>query len=348
MTEIKVPAVGESITEATIGEWVKKSGDYVNRDEILLLLETDKATVEVVAEESGLLTTTVGEGETVEIGAVIGSIDPTAKAPAGASKPAKKVEAPAAGGNGSAQATPPPPPVESVSPNAMHLSPAVRRVVDESGIDPSRVSGTGRGGRLTKADVMQAAQGGLATATSAPMPQTPTAPVMPAKQIVPGTTERVKMTTIRKKIAERLVQAQHTAAILTTFNEVDMGPLLTLRAKYKDDFEKRYGVRLGFMGFYVKAAVQALKEFPEVNAFIEGSDILYNHFYNIGIAVSSPKGLVVPVVKGADQLSLAEIEIVIRDFAVKARDGKITIEDMSGGTFTISNGGVFGDRKSVV
>lgn len=327
--EIKVPAVGESITEATIGEWAKKSGDYVNQDDVILVLETDKASVEVVAESGGVLTTSVDEGETVDIGAVVGSIDTSAAAPAGATEapaptaeaPSAPVAAPASNGGGGA--------------SSMHLSPAVRKIVDEKGLDPAQISGSGRGGRLTKGDVMNVNPAARSTPAKAP-----------AKQDFTGQIERVKMTTLRKRIAERLVGAQQTAAILTTFNEVDMTALLDLRKRYKDSFEKKYDVRLGFMGFFAKAAIQALKEFPAVNASLDGGDILYKHFYNIGVAVSTPKGLVVPVVKNADQMSLAEIELKIRDYALKARDGKITIDDMSDGTFTISNGGVFGSLMS--
>ncbi|MCJ8277798.1 MAG: 2-oxoglutarate dehydrogenase complex dihydrolipoyllysine-residue succinyltransferase, partial [Bdellovibrionales bacterium] len=335
--DIKVPAVGESVTEAEVGEWLKQSGDYVERDEIILTLETDKASVEVVAEASGVLETKAEEGDTVEIGAVIATLDTSAEAPAGSAAP-KEEAAPAPVRNGSAPA---PQPAMSASPNAGHLSPAVRRVVEEKGIDPSSVQGTGRGGRLTKEDVMNAPVGGSA----------PSAPVQapakgPSKDSMPGSQERVKMTTIRKKIAERLVSAQQTAAILTTFNEVDMSALMSLRNQYKESFEKQHGVRLGFMGFFVKAAIEALKAYPAVNAYIDGTDILYNNYHNIGIAVSSPKGLVVPVVKDADQMSLAEIEMAIRNYGSKARDGKISIDDMSGGTFTISNGGVFGSLMS--
>ena len=331
--DIKVPAVGESVTEATIGEWVKQSGDYVNRDEIILVLETDKASVEVVAEQAGVLQTKAAEGDTVEIGAVVATLDTNAEAPAGQAAASDAQVAPAptpspapAASNGQA-------PMSAQAPDPGHLSPAVRRVVDEKGIDPSSIQGTGKGGRLTKADVM-----------NAPSMPTPSAPgkKSPGRDSLPGSIDRVPMTTIRKRIAERLVSAQQTAAILTTFNEVDMSALMNLRSQYKDDFEKKHGVRLGFMGFFVKATIEALKEFPAVNASIEGTDILYHNYFNIGIAVSSPKGLVVPVVKDADQMSLAEIEMAIRQYGMKAKEGKITIDDMSGGTFTVSNGGVFG------
>lgn len=340
--DIKVPAVGESITEAEIGEWLKKDGDYVERDEVLLTLETDKASVEVVAEDSGKLSIKAQEGDTVEIGAVIATLDTSAEAPAGG---ASKSEAKPASDSGSQNGTSSQPqPQMSAAPDANHLSPAVRKAVHEKGINPADIEGTGRGGRLTKEDVMQASTSGSASSSQS----TPSAPAQkaPSRDMQPGATERVKMTTIRRKIAERLVAAQQTAAILTTFNEVDMTALMNLRNQYKDSFEKTHGVRLGFMGFFVKATIEALKAFPAVNASIDGTDILYHNFYNIGVAVSSPKGLVVPVLKDADQMSLAEIEKNIKDYAIKARDGKITIDDMSGGTYTISNGGVFGSLMS--
>lgn len=332
--DIKVPAVGESITEAEIGQWLKGDGEYVNRDEVILTLETDKASVEVVAEDSGVLTHKAAEGDTVEIGAVIATLDTSAQAPVGAAKETKTTTTAPATSVQKQQ------PTMSAAPDQNHLSPAVRRVVNEKGIDPSTVEGTGRGGRLTKEDVMNAK-----VSTPSQRPSAPTQKA-PPRDSQPGSTERVKMTTIRRKIAERLVSAQQTAAILTTFNEVDMSALMSLRETYKDQFEKAHGVKLGFMGFFVKATIEALKAFPAVNASIEGTDILYHHFYNIGVAVSSPKGLVVPVIKDADQMSLAEIELAIKDYAVKARDGKITIDDMSGGTYTISNGGVFGSLMS--
>ncbi len=345
--DIKVPEVGESITEAEIGEWLKQDGDYVERDEVLLTLETDKASVEVVAEDAGTLSHKASEGDTVEIGAVIATIDTSAEAPAGgdskqqsdSGKQDSKQEAPASKGNGSGSSSQQP---MSAAPDKEHLSPAVRKAVNEKGVDPSTIEGTGRGGRITKEDVMNAASSGGGTEKSSPSP----AKKAPTRDSQPGSTERVKMTTIRRKIAERLVNAQQTAAILTTFNEVDMSALMNLRNQYKDQFEKAHGVRLGFMGFFVKATIEALKAFPAVNAAIDGTDILYHNFYNIGVAVSSPKGLVVPVLKDADQMSLAEIEKQIKDYAIKARDGKITIDDMSGGTYTISNGGVFGSLMS--
>jgi 2-oxoglutarate dehydrogenase E2 component (dihydrolipoamide succinyltransferase) len=334
--EIKVPAVGESITEGTIGSWTKKSGEFVKRDEVILVLETDKASVEVVAEADGILTTMAKAGDTVKIGATVGKIEP-GQAPAQASAGAKKESAPSP-----APAPQAPAPAQSSS-SAQHLSPAVRRVVDERGLNPADITGTGKGGRITKNDAVTAPAGGAPAPQSAPAKQVPT---QAPRQVPVGEIERVPMTTIRKKIAERLVQAQATAAILTTFNEVDMTAVMELRNKYKDSFEKKHGVKLGFMGFFVKACIQALKEFPAVNASIDGTDILYKHFYNIGVAVSTPKGLVVPVIKGAEHLSLAEIEGAIAAYGAKARDGKITVDDMADGSFTISNGGVFGSMMS--
>lgn len=357
--DIKVPAVGESVTEAEIGEWLKKSGDYVKRDEVILTLETDKASVEVVAEDSGVLKTMAEEGDTVAIGAVVATLDTSASAPQESaqkdvskdkskkgesqdeSQDEKSVEKkPSSGQNGSSK--PQEAPQMSASPNKDHLSPAVRKAVHEKGLDPNSIEGTGRGGRLTKEDVMN-----VSSPSSTP-PKEPTSDKSPApaRRDPSERTERVKMTTIRRKIAERLVKAQQTAAILTTFNEVDMSTLMNLREQYKEPFEKKHGVRLGFMGFFVKATIEALKEFPAVNAEIDGTDMLYKNYYNIGVAVSSPKGLVVPVLKDADQMSLAEIEQEIKNYALKARDGKISIDDMSDGSFTISNGGVFGSLMS--
>jgi 2-oxoglutarate dehydrogenase E2 component (dihydrolipoamide succinyltransferase) len=332
--DIKVPAVGESITEATIESWLKKSGDFVKRDEVLLVLATDKASVEVVAEADGVFTAMAKEGDVVAIGSVVGKLD-TDAAPAKAAAP-PKTEAPP---SPKAEAAKSPAPSASAGGNTS-LSPAVRRVVDEKGLDPSQIAGTGKDGRLLKKDVMDVQPANLATTPGREERKAPAAPTRI------GEVERVPMTTIRKKIAERLVNAQQTAAILTTFNEIDMTELMALRAKYKDAFEKKHKVRLGFMGFFVKACIQALKEFPAVNASIEGTDILYKNFYNIGVAVSAPKGLVVPVVKNADQMSLAEIEESIRQFGEKSKTGKISVDDMMDGTFTISNGGVFGSMMS--
>lgn len=345
-SQIKVPAVGESITEGTIGSWSKKDGDYVKRDEVLMILETDKASVEVVAEADGVLSTKAKAGEVVKVGAVIGEIDGDAKAPA---KAAPAASAPA---GATAKATPPP-----VQPQPIHaktvsksetMSPAVRRVVSEGGLDAESIPATGKGGRLTKADAM----GASASVTSAPAGATSpaAAPISylksPSKTSVGEEIVREPMTTIRKRIAERLVEAQHTAAILTTFNEIDMTNVMALRTKYKEKFEKKYGISLGFMGFFVKAVIEALKDHPKVNAFIDGTDIVYHNYHHIGVAVGSPKGLLVPVVKHAGDMTLAEIEMAIKHYGQKARDGKISLDDLNGGTFTISNGGVYGSLMS--
>ena len=337
-TEIKVPTVGESITEATIGSWVKKSGDFVKRNDILLLLETDKASVEVVAENDGILTTQAAEGAVVKIGSTVAILDTDGKAStsAPAAAPAKAA-APAA-------TTAPAPTQPSM--NAQTLSPAVNRIVTEKGLDPANINGTGKDGRLTKGDVLAAQPGGVpvaqpAQAKSAPAP-VPFVPIV-SKQ---GDKKLVPMTNIRKKIAEKLVQAQHNAAALTTFNEIDMTKVIELRTKYKDKFKEKYGVNLGFNGFFVKAAIEALKAIPGVNAWVDGTEIEYHNYYNIGIAVSTERGLMVPVVKDADSLSVAGIELAIRDLALKGRDGKITPNDLTGGTFSITNGGVFGSLLS--
>jgi 2-oxoglutarate dehydrogenase E2 component (dihydrolipoamide succinyltransferase) len=371
--EIKVPAVGESITEAVIGEWAKKSGEFVKRDEIILLLETDKASVEVVAPNDGVLTTMAKAGETVKIGATVAMIDTEGVATAGMPQPAKNVEAAA---SPSATGKPAPAtdaksdaPTKTIAPELQqNLSPATRRVVDERGLDPAQIKGTGRDGRLTKNDAVMASpgSGGLgATAGNFAAPATlatPQAPDKAAKTDKPAAIpplpsarggaglergeRRVAMSTIRKRIAERLVLSQATTATLTTFNEIDMTAVIALRDKYKDKFKERYGLSLGFMGFFVKACVEALKEIPQVNAFIDGTDLVYHDFCNVGVAVGTEKGLIVPVIKNADLLSIAEIEQTIRHYALKGRDGKIAVDDLSGGTFTISNGGVYGSLMS--
>ncbi len=342
--EIKVPAVGESVTEATVGSWLKKSGDFVKRNDVLLTLETDKASVEVVAENEGVLTISVQQGTTVAIGATVGKIEPGAAAPARSAQSTEQSAQPTAQPATKSE-QPAPKSAPAAAPTysgdaSMHLSPAVRRIVDEKQIDPKTVAGTGKDGRLTKKDVLDIQPKTLV------IPEPVKAPSAPKAAQPSGSIDRVPMTTIRKKIAERLVHAQQTAAILTTFNEVDMTAVMDIRAKYKDQFEKKHNVKLGFMGFFVKACIQALKEFPAVNASIDGTDILYKNFYNIGVAVSTPRGLVVPVIRNADQLTLAEIEAAIGEFGAKAKDGKITVDDMADGTFTISNGGVFGSLMS--
>lgn len=359
--DLKIPTVGESISEATIGSWTKKDGEFVKRNEILMNIETDKASVEVVAENDGVLHISTQAGQTVPIGSVVGYIDTDGKAAAGAgatssanvsaaaSSAAAAFDKPASTSSTAAKPTSAPPPAGASS---QHMSPAVNRIVNEKGLDPASISGTGKDGRLTKGDVLNATPG-AAPAAQAPAPakeaKAPSAPAVvpvprgPSKQ---GDKKLVPMTTIRKRIAEKLVQAQHTAALLTTFNEIDMGKVSELRAKYKDKFKEKYGVNLGFNGFFVKAVTEALKEFPAVNAWIVGNDIEFHNYYNIGIAVSTEKGLMVPNIKDADQLSLAGVELAIRDLAAKGRDGKISIDDLNGGTFSITNGGVFGSLMS--
>lgn len=339
--EIKVPAVGESITEAVIGSWTKKSGEFVKMNEVILLIDTDKASVEVIAEKDGVLTINAQAGDTVKIGATVGSIDTDGKPTASASAPAQVAAAPAAGATsgGGGKATHPD--------LQAHQSPAVQRVVNERGLDTSGIQGTGLGGRLTKGDVLNApAAQPAAPAPAAKAPAAPTVTPVPRGPSKQGDIQRVKMTNIRKKIAEKLVAAQHTAAILTTFNEVDMTKVIEIRNKYKDKFKEKYGVNLGFNGFFVKATIEALKALPAVNASIVGDEIEYHNYFNIGIAVSTERGLMVPNVKDADNLSVAGVELAIRDLANKGRDGKISIDDLSGGTFSITNGGVFGSLLS--
>jgi 2-oxoglutarate dehydrogenase E2 component (dihydrolipoamide succinyltransferase) len=377
--EIRVPSLGESVTEATVAKWFKQIGDPVEADEPLVELETDKVTLEFNAPASGVLAEiAVEEGGEVEVGALLGSINEEAAAAAGQARPreAESAAKPApAEGNGA-------------------MAPAVRKLIDEHGLDPAKITPSGPKGNITKGDVLaaiEAAQGGDAQAPAArgeadlgeaaaepqaheqvrdvrgeggaaPEPArkaeaAPTAPPRPAapapgpeRKIVPhagrGREERVKMTRLRRRIAERLKEAQNTAAILTTYNEADLGAVLELRKRYRDSFEKKHGVRLGFMSFFVKAAVNALQAYPAVNAEIDGDEIVYKHYYDIGVAVGTPSGLVVPVVRNADQLSFAEVEKTINDLGARARDGHLAMEELVGGTFTISNGGVYGSLMS--
>ncbi len=338
--DIKVPAVGESITEATIAEWRKKDGDQVKKNDVLLSLETDKATVEVVAENDGKLSIGAKAGTVVKIGAAVGSID-TAAAGAAPSAPAPAASAPTSAPIPAAP-TPLATSIPASRPSGEVLSPAVRRIVEERQLDPATIQGTGKDGRITKFDAESAPAAAAATAAaSAPRPAPIPTPVGPT-----GGIRRVPMTTIRKRIAQRLVEAQHTAAILTTFNEIDMSAVMAAREKYKDRFKERHGIGLGFMGFFVKACIHALRQVPEVNAFIEGEEMIFHDYYNMGVAVGTEKGLLVPVIKNAENLSLAGIELAIRDFAVKAKEGKISPNDLGGGTFTISNGGTYGSLMS--
>jgi 2-oxoglutarate dehydrogenase E2 component (dihydrolipoamide succinyltransferase) len=346
--EIKVPAMGESVSEATIARWFKKKGDAVKRDEPLLELETDKVTVEVPAPADGTIETIdANDGDTVQVGSLLGTIAegaagakpaPAAPKPAEAPKPAAPKPAPAAA---PVAAAPAPKPAAPAS--AAPVMPSVRRIAEENGINPASVNGSGRDGRVLKGDMLAALES-RSSARETPAARPAPAPSGPRPNA--AREERVQMSRLRRTIALRLKESQNTAAQLTTFNEVDMSHVMALRSEYKDSFEKKHGVRLGFMGFFVKACVAALKELPNVNAEIEGDDIVYKNYYDIGVAVSTEKGLVVPVVRDADKLSLAQIEANIHDLGLKARDGKLKIEELQGGTFTITNGGVFGSLMS--
>jgi 2-oxoglutarate dehydrogenase E2 component (dihydrolipoamide succinyltransferase) len=332
-TDIRVPTLGESVSEATIGKWFKKPGDAVTADEPLVELETDKVTLEVNAPASGILSEiSAKDGETVGVGALLGAITEGA---AGVAAAPKAAEVP------KAAATP------SVSAPADH-GPAVARLAAETGIDPAHVVASGKDGRVTKGDMLaaQAAPAVIAVPAAIPAPATPVAVRAPSAPADGTREERVRMTKLRQTIARRLKDAQNTAAMLTTFNEVDMGEVMALRNKYKDVFEKKHGAKLGFMSFFVKACTQALKEIPAVNAEIDGTDLVYKNYYHVGIAVGTDKGLVVPVLRDADTLSLAGIEKTIADYGKRARDGQLKIEEMQGGTFTITNGGIYGSLMS--
>jgi 2-oxoglutarate dehydrogenase E2 component (dihydrolipoamide succinyltransferase) len=332
LVEVKIPQLSESVSEATLLAWHKKQGEAVKRDENLIDIETDKVVLELPSPADGVLVSVLkGEKGTVKAGEVIAKIDTEAKASVSASSSKGAPSAAASPAEGAKQAP---------APAAM---PAARKAAAEKGLDLALVQGTGRDGRVTKVDVLQAAQ--PASAAKAPLQQPP-APVSVAQLLSGRPEERVPMSRLRARIAERLVLSQSTAAILTTFNEVNMQPVMELRKKYQERFEKEHGVRLGFMSFFVKAAVHALKKFPLVNASIDGNDIVYHGYFDIGVAVGSPRGLVVPIVRDADQLSFAAIEKKIAEFGKKAQDGKLSLEDLTGGTFSISNGGVFGSMLS--
>ncbi|MCB1783863.1 MAG: 2-oxoglutarate dehydrogenase complex dihydrolipoyllysine-residue succinyltransferase [Alphaproteobacteria bacterium] len=340
MTQIIVPTLGESVAEATVSQWLKKEGEAVKADEPVVELETDKVTLEVGAPADGVIVKiAVGEGESVEVGAILGILEAGAVA-----NDTKKADAPAAAAP--AKAAAPEKTAEAV--DAPKLSPAVRKMINDNNLDASKIPASGKDGRLSKEDVQNYLAKGAAGAKSAPTPQTsPAMAAAPAKPREIGPREeRVKMTKLRQVIARRLKEAQNTAAMLTTFNEVDMGPVMALRNEYKDVFEKKHGIKLGFMSFFVKAVIQALKDFPALNAEISGDDIIYKNYYDIGVAVSTPQGLVVPVLRDADQMSMAEIEAKIVDLGARARDGKLSMDEMVGGTYTITNGGVFGSLMS--
>jgi 2-oxoglutarate dehydrogenase E2 component (dihydrolipoamide succinyltransferase) len=339
MADIRVPALGESVTEATIGKWFKRPGDAVAVDEPLVELETDKVTLEVPAPAAGVLSdVAVKSGDTVAVGALLGQIKEGAVA---ASRPAAAAPAPA---KPSAPAPRPAEPKPAGGPaSVIPMPPSVRKIAAESGVDPSKISGTGMHGQVTKGDMLSAIERAAAAPTPVAAPMQMRAP-SPADDA--AREERVHMTRLRQTIARRLKDAQNTAAMLTTFNEVDMSAVMHMRNQYKDLFEKKHGVKLGFMGFFVRACIQALKEIPAVNAEIDGTDIVYKNYYHVGIAVGTEKGLVVPVVRDAQLMSLAEIEKTITDFGRRARDGSLKIEEMQGGTFTITNGGVYGSLMS--
>ena len=332
--QIKVPTMGESVTEATVSKWFKKKGDVVKRDEPLLELETDKVTIEVPAPADGSIESiSVQEGDTVQVGAVLGAIAESAMGAA----PAKRAPPATANPTAPAPAAKGEVPKPAISAPVM---PSVRRIAEENVIDPSRVSGSGRDGRVLKGDMLDALEARASERVSRP------APVHAGPRPRAEHEERVAMSRLRKTIALRLKESQNMAAQLTTFNEVDMSHVMKMRVEYKESFEKKHGVRLGFMGFFVKACIAALRELPNLNAEIDGDDIVYTNYYDIGVAISTERGLVVPVVRDADQLSLAQIEATIHDYGLRARDNKLKLEELQGGTFTITNGGVFGSLMS--
>jgi 2-oxoglutarate dehydrogenase E2 component (dihydrolipoamide succinyltransferase) len=340
LVDVKVPQLSESVAEATLVTWHKKPGDYVERDENLIDIETDKVVMELPAPVSGVLAKIAkADGGTVTSNEIIASIDTEAKAAiAKAAAPAAKQDAAPKAPTAASQATP------AVSADVVSALPAARKLLAEQALDAAAIAGTGRGGRVTKGDVIAHVEAKVTAPT--PAQSKVEALNLTAMKITGRPEQRVPMSRLRARIAERLVQSQSTAAILTTFNEVNMQPVMDLRNKYKEKFEKEHGVKLGFMSFFVKAAVAALKKFPLVNASIDGNDIIYHGYYDIGIAVGSPRGLVVPIIRDADRLSFSDIEKRITDFGARAQDGKLTIEELSGGTFSISNGGVFGSMLS--
>ena len=350
LIEVKVPALSESVAEATLLKWHKRAGERVERDENLIDIETDKVVLELPAPEAGVLTAIVkDDGSTVVAGEIIATIDTEAKAEAqpkvaaagGAAAAAPATTKPAA--LKAVPSTPAPAPAAPASGDVIAM-PAARKIAAENNLDVGSIPGTGRGGRVTKEDVNAAVQG-RAPRTGRVEPAMP-APVDVDALLGERPEKRVPMSRLRQRVAERLVQSQSTAAILTTFNEVNMQAVIDLRNRFKDKFEKEHGVKLGFMSFFVKACVAALKKYPVLNASVDGNDIVYHGYFDVGIAVGSPRGLVVPIIRNADQMSLAEIEKQIADYGKRAQDGKLTIEEMTGGTFSISNGGVFGSMLS--
>jgi 2-oxoglutarate dehydrogenase E2 component (dihydrolipoamide succinyltransferase) len=334
--EVKIPAVGESISSGVVSVWHKNAGDFVNSGDALFTLETDKVSTEIAAETSGILDTLVPAGQEVKIGEVVATIDDSKKAPA-AVAPAEKKSAEAR------QTTAAP---KTENSGAETLSPAVRRIVDEQALDPAKIHGTGPGGRITKADALTAAQNKTTGHAAGTKEKQQNVPPSGERRSDDGRVVRKKMSPLRRKIAAQLVMAQHTAAILTTFNECDISAVQKLRADSQDAFTKKHGVKLGFMSFFIKASVEALKTVPAVNGRIEDDDIVQNNFYDIGVAVGTDRGLVVPIVRDADKKSFVDLEREIAGFATRARDGKLTFDDLTGGTFTVSNGGVYGSLVS--
>jgi 2-oxoglutarate dehydrogenase E2 component (dihydrolipoamide succinyltransferase) len=339
--QVTVPKAGESITEATLNRWFKPNGSYVKADEPLFEMGTDKASQEVVAPVAGVVKHLVKEGETVAIGAVVAQIDTDAKAPAAQATPTPASGGGSLGEAGGVRKPPEEKPATVAEKSSGVPSPAATRVLAEAGVSASDVKGTGRDGRITKEDAVTATQSAAQTNGAPTKPQAP-----PAKPLAASRVTREAMSPIRKRIASRLLESQNTTATLTTFNEADMTAIQELRAKYNEKYEKKHGVKIGFMSVFVKAAIEALKAFPLVNARLDGTDIVHQHFYDIGVAVSTEKGLMVPVIRGVDQMGFAEIEKAIGAVAKKARDGKITVADLEGGTFTITNGGIFGSMMS--
>ncbi|MGB1850372.1 MAG: 2-oxoglutarate dehydrogenase complex dihydrolipoyllysine-residue succinyltransferase [Candidatus Micropelagos thuwalensis] len=346
-TEIRVPTLGESITEATVAQWYKKPGEAVSADEPLCELETDKVTIEVPAPSAGVMgDLAVEDGATVEVGALLGEILEGTGASAIASSPSNDAPVSTPTEPRATDTSEPPkqePAVKSATEEGV-LAPSVRRLVDEHGLDAAALSGSGKGGRLTKGDVLEAVEKGVTTSADISAP--PVSARSDDSSGLPQLEERVKMTRLRQTIAKRLKESQNTAAMLTTFNEVDMSELMSVRSAYKEQFEKKHGAKLGFMSFFVKACVVALQEIPAVNAEIDGTDIVYKHYVNMGVAVGTDKGLVVPVVRNAHLMGFAEIETTIAEYGQKAREGSLAIDDLQGGTFTISNGGVYGSLMS--
>jgi 2-oxoglutarate dehydrogenase E2 component (dihydrolipoamide succinyltransferase) len=344
--EVKVPQLSESVSEATLVAWRKKPGEAVKRDENLIDIETDKVVLELPAPSDGVLVKVLkNDGDSVQSGDVIAVLDTEAKAAAQSAPAAAAVPAADKGSAGQAPARAP----SSQAGAQSTASPSAKKIAAEKGVDPSTIQGTGRDGRVTKADVVIGAVSASVPAPAGTQPAAQAKAPAPAPMPRPSGSrpeQRVPMSRLRQRIAERLVQSQSTAAILTTFNEVNMQPVMELRNRYKDKFEKQHGVKLGFMSFFVKAAVHALRKYPVVNASIDGNDIVYHGYYDIGIAVGSERGLVVPILRDADQMSIAQIEQAITDFGARAKAGKITIEELTGGTFSISNGGVFGSMLS--